>query len=602
MYAAYPWLGPGAQLGLDCVGFVHAVFVETGHKAGAAGVTHPVVAGRADVPGMFVYYRDTPPSGVYLDTRLMYKSASMINDDYADPGDIIIFMSATDLQYPWWDRTYTPVRTNLLHVGIYTGENASGQGMVIHMTNAGGGVMETRTRDAWQAANLTYHVAGIVRTGLTGPPEHAVLPTAPEAIASVILDVTGYYTNDQSGAAWFPVAPPRRAFDTRADSHYHVGPLVTLQHAARQTVALWGIGGVPGGATAITGNLTAVNETAPGYVTASPAGSLGSGCPTPTSTLNFPTGDTRANGVTVGLTQGRLDLIYCAVSGARADIILDITGYFTDEMPGATYHPMSEPTRVMPATAIRSQSKITEYITWPKGVTPAIPEQATAVTGNVTIARTGHTLAGYVTVAPGHSLAEGTPPSSSTINFPALDIRANGVTVGLSEDGALDFVYWAGAGATVNVIFDVTGYFTDDSTGMTYHPLTWPQRVLDSRGMIQPNGAMVHYFVSMTKQSWFVKAGILIDAEAITANVTVTQQACQGYLTVTPGGRLTSGVFPNTSTINFREYDPDKNDIRANNVSVGLRPDLTEGGQFDPHAGETDLMYVSASVCLAPQS
>ena len=51
-------------------------------------------------------------------------------------------------------------------------------------------------------------------------------------------------------------------------------------------------------------------------------------------------------------------------------------------------------------------------------------------------------------------------PGTSTINFPLGDIRANGVTVPLAAGGKLDFMYWTSrTGPTVQIVFDVTGYF-----------------------------------------------------------------------------------------------------------------------------------------------
>lgn len=68
------------------------------------------------------------------------------------------------------------------------------------------------------------------------------------------------------------------------------------------------------------------------------------------------------------------------------------------------------------------------------------------------------THAGYVTVAP--ALTTGTQPLTSTIDFPVADTRANGITVPLAAGGKLDAMYWTASSAdTVNVIFDVTGYF-----------------------------------------------------------------------------------------------------------------------------------------------
>ena len=61
------------------------------------------------------------------------------------------------------------------------------------------------------------------------------------------------------------------------------------------------------------------------------------------------------------------------------------------------------------------------------------------------------------------------------------DTRANNVTVGLAADGSLSAVYRsATAGATTNLIFDVTGYFLPGTSGATYHTVT-PGRILDTR-------------------------------------------------------------------------------------------------------------------------
>ena len=64
---------------------------------------------------------------------------------------------------------------------------------------------------------------------------------------------------------------------------------------------------------AITGNVTVVNQTAGGY--RRPSGPRVTDNPT-TSTVNFPLGDTRANGITVRLAgDGSLSAIYVAPLG-----------------------------------------------------------------------------------------------------------------------------------------------------------------------------------------------------------------------------------------------------------------------------------------------
>ncbi|HEY5486503.1 MAG TPA: hypothetical protein VIK06_02550 [Candidatus Limnocylindrales bacterium] len=50
-------------------------------------------------------------------------------------------------------------------------------------------------------------------------------------------------------------------------------------------------------------------------------------------------------------------------------------------------------------------------------------------------------------------------PTTSTINFPARDTRANGVTIALGPGGMLGVTFVGSRGATADVLLDVTGYF-----------------------------------------------------------------------------------------------------------------------------------------------
>ncbi len=83
-----------------------------------------------------------------------------------------------------------------------------------------------------------------------------------------------------------------------------------------------------------------------------------------------------------------------------------------------------------------------------------VPTGATAVTGNLTV--TGQTALGFLYLGPNAI----NNPTSSTLNFPVADDRANGVTVALAGDGSLSATYASpNPSATAQVIFDVTGYF-----------------------------------------------------------------------------------------------------------------------------------------------
>jgi hypothetical protein len=93
-----------------------------------------------------------------------------------------------------------------------------------------------------------------------------------------------------------------------------------------QTFTVRGHGGVPSGATAVTGNLTVTQQTSAGFLSIGPVAMAN---PT-SSTLNFPLGDDRANAVTVALgAGGTLSVTYAASAlGPTAQVIFDVTGYF----------------------------------------------------------------------------------------------------------------------------------------------------------------------------------------------------------------------------------------------------------------------------------
>ena len=105
-----------------------------------------------------------------------------------------------------------------------------------------------------------------------------------------------------------------------------------------------GNGGVPANATAVTGNLTVTGSTGAGYLSLGPTVSA-----TPdASTLNFPKGDTRANNVTVRLGPGgKLGAVYAGVAGTTAQVVFDVTGYFT---PDALGTPITSRTRCASST------------------------------------------------------------------------------------------------------------------------------------------------------------------------------------------------------------------------------------------------------------
>jgi hypothetical protein len=75
---------------------------------------------------------------------------------------------------------------------------------------------------------------------------------------------------------------------------------------------------------AVTATLTVTGQTHAGWLTLTP----GPEANPPTSTINFPVGDSRANGVAIALDSGRLALVYGGGTSDTAHAVLDVTGYF----------------------------------------------------------------------------------------------------------------------------------------------------------------------------------------------------------------------------------------------------------------------------------
>jgi hypothetical protein len=134
--------------------------------------------------------------------------------------------------------------------------------------------------------------------------------------------------------ATYKTVTPNRLVDSRSGNGLSSG--LTAGQARTFIVTNRALGdatkNIPADAVAVTGNLTVTGQTAKGYFVLAP------NALTSTSTLNFPLGDTRANGVTVPLgtngTNGTLSITYVAPAGNTAQVIFDVTGYFVPTPPG----------------------------------------------------------------------------------------------------------------------------------------------------------------------------------------------------------------------------------------------------------------------------
>ncbi len=382
------------------------------------------------------------------------------------------------------------------------------------------------------------------------------------ATDTVTASITGSETVSVNyPASTYHAVTPARVLDTRPtvtsgnptniglSGKFTAGTVRTFAVANAGYVGGGSAVAVPSNAVAVTGNLTIVNETTGGLVALGPI-------MTPTgavSTINFAKGDIRANNVTVGLApNGTLQAVFrSSTAGATTDVIFDVTGYFLANASGATYHTVA-PGRVLDTrptgggnTNIGLSGKFANRVVRTFAVagvvglgwgTALVPARAAAVTGNLTV--TNATSAGYVSLGPTMT----STPNTSTLNVAAGNNRANGVTVAL-KSGSLQAV-WAGTtGSSADLIFDVTGYFTSDATGLSYHAIV-PVRLLDSSTNTGLSGA----FANRTPRTFSVggTGQIAADAAGISGNLTLVNPSSNGFAFVS----LDPVASPTSSTVN----------------------------------------------------
>ncbi|MFF9050864.1 hypothetical protein ACF09Z_06835 [Streptomyces erythrochromogenes] len=165
-----------------------------------------------------------------------------------------------------------------------------------------------------------------------------------------------------------------------------------------------------------------------------------------------------------------------------------------------------------------------------------IPAGATAVVLNVTVTNT--TDGGHVAVYPG----KGARPDTSNLNYTAGQSVPNLVIVPVGEDGSVEL--FNGGWSSVDLIADVTGYFT--RTAASGYTSITPTRFADTReGLGTAKGRLAGRGTFTTRIDGL--KGVPKGITAVALNVTVTNSAEAGHLSVFPGGSPT----PTASSVNF---------------------------------------------------
>jgi len=331
---------------------------------------------------------------------------------------------------------------------------------------------------------------------------------------------------------------PVRVLDTRSPTGTLTNPALSVALPAHQAITVAISGGdspVPASASAAALNVTVTGASAGGYLSVGPVPSVS------TSNLNFSPNQTVPNLVISQLNKGAVS-IYNGSAGP-VDVIADLEGYDTPDTSGSTYHPTA-PVRLLDTrTGAPANPSATSPLAAGSAMTVAVnggdspvPAGASAAALNVTATRSQ--AGGFLSVAPA------TSSTTSNLNFTRAQTVANLVISRLAS-GAVSI--FNGSGGPVDVIADVQGYETADSTGSAYQPSS-PVRLLDTRvgaptnptlnTPIPPHGSII---VSIGGGN----SPVPPTASAVALNVTVTGAQLGGYLSVAPASS------PNTSNLNF---------------------------------------------------
>ncbi|MEW2631895.1 Tat pathway signal protein [Streptomyces sp. NPDC048389] len=324
----------------------------------------------------------------------------------------------------------------------------------------------------------------------------------------------------------FQPVQPTRLMDTRTGlgvpkAKVGAGKTVALQVAGK--------GGVPAtGVTAVVMNVTATSPTARTYIAVYPNGTKR----TSASNLNVVAGQTRPNLVVVPVVNGKVDFYNYAGS---VDLVADVSGYFTDGDSGSAYQPV-QPTRLMdtriglgvPKAKVGAGKTVALQVAG-KGGVPATG--VTAVVMNVTA--TNPTARTYIAVYPNGTKRT----SASNVNVVAKETAPNLVVVPV-VNGKVDFYNYAGS---VDLVADVSGYFTDADTGSTYRPLT-PTRFMDTRTGLGAAKAKVGAGKTVTLQVTGRNGVPATGVTAVVMNVTGTSPTARTYIAVYPNGTKRSSA------------------------------------------------------------
>jgi hypothetical protein len=334
-------------------------------------------------------------------------------------------------------------------------------------------------------------------------------------------------------------------------------------------VQITGRGGVPSsGVSAVAMNVTVTDPTASGFLTIFPSGSARPLA----ANLNFDPGKTVPNLVVAKLGAG--GRVAAFNSSGSTNVIFDVAGWYSDAGAGndGRLQPLT-PARILDTRdgtggglRLGPGASLDLQVSGRGGV-PSSGAKAAVLN----VVATGTTASSYVTVFP-----TGEPrPVASTLNFNGGDTVANRVMAKLGTGGRVTIYNNAGS---ADVVVDVGSWYTDATvvgSAGGYTSLT-PARILDTRdgtgGVTGPVGGGTTAGVQVTGRGGVPATGV----SAVIVNVTVTQPAGAGFLTVFPTGT----ARPFISDVNYAAGETRPNLVV---VKLGTGGQVSIFPQVDTH-------------------
>ena len=350
----------------------------------------------------------------------------------------------------------TAVGLNLTVVG------ASGNGYI--QTDTGSG--DTGTSNLNYGASSVYTNSVVAAVAPDGTVTLRNFGVTSSVTLQLIADISGYYAPTATGSEYASLANSARIMDTRSGVGGTTGKL-----AAGKTDVLT-IAGADGGAlpasgiTAVALNVTATGTSDAGYLTV-----YADGAPLPgTSNLNWQGSTTKPTAVVAPVgADGRIDIFNGSDDGGSTDVLVDVSGYYTQTTQGAVYVPIT-PTRLLDTRKIDDKLPANSGDQLNMNAVAGAPFSLgmgglrypiTAYVVNATVTDTQ--ASGWLSAGSGST----EPPATSNLNWSGSGRTTANLAYAISVPNQIQVAYFStfynGGGSVsrpVDLIVDVMGYFS----------------------------------------------------------------------------------------------------------------------------------------------